>query len=244
MASQIEKTVLKALKQTRPAVYPIVAQLIEVFEDAARRSPRAVSPIYNQELISVLTDLVERSAFYENLYDYWRKKLGSTDDKVEYSFANAIHLFSAILLQEIEGPLKIELQIANFLMEIANGNQAKWPDYQYKKGSRGQTKGIDHIVTRGLVLSVDYREIFWMFRAMKGGGDYLPFKLLRNVLGHSTYQILSRGGRIVVMLKAGKLSREIEAREYLSVLTGVQDLIRGLHVGVYLILRKTRAMSS
>ena len=72
----------------------------------------------------------------------------------------------------------------------------------------------------------------------RGTETTLDFEILRNASGHSDHWLLGNRNDLKVHLEAGARSRVVECDEFLSVLTGVQNLVLCLQMVMLIMMHR------
>jgi hypothetical protein len=229
------------LKEKSPDVYPVTRDCIKLFESAYAKAPSEVSSFYTPNLLRRMALYVDRSIFYFDLYNLWGATMAIDRSSSLYNMRSVVHVFGPLLLQELEGPLKAVLGITHFLLGVDNRESLRWPDCLYRNAAdraSGKQHALGHLIRQIESRAGRYPHIVETMVAFKREEEKLDFDVLRNSLGHSDYFLLKEGGKLVVHLEAGKNSQQIEVEEFLSVYTGIRDLVRGLNVSVNLMMHR------
>ena len=238
VANPSERLLLTQLRALVPEVYPAAKDCLRLFERAYRRRPTKVRMLRSPVLMERLTFFLSRSMFYSNLYEFWNRNLTASRASTFFSRLNAINVFGPVLLQELEGPLKYELAIIRFLLGIDVGKESDWPGSLIQDPSTGRQHTFGHLFSEIHKNTTRYLELRRTMAVFKGTQKKLDFEVLRNALGHSDYWILANGNDLKVHLEAGEESQVIEWDEFLSVFTGVQDLVLGLQMAMLIVMHR------
>jgi len=236
--SGLEKQYLDQLRRLSPEVLPVAEDCIRLFENAYSRRPETVCTLRSPVLMERMTFYLDRSMLYSNLYERWTTLNNGESAHTLFNRESAINVFGPLLLQELEGPLKTILGITRFLIGVDVGEDSKWPGSLIRDPSTGQQHTFGHLFSEIRKRAGRYPGLSETMEAFEGTDEKLDFEILRNALGHSDYWLVSEPRRLRVHLEAGENSQVMEADEFLSLFTGVQDLLLGLQIAVLVVMHR------
>jgi len=235
---EYEKQLLDQLRRVTPEVRPTAEDFLRLFDQTFTRIPEKVRTLRSSLLMERMTFFLDRSMQYSHLYELWRSFAAVDPSSSLFTQSNAINVFGPFLLEELEGPLKYELGIIRFLIGLAVGEDSKWPESLIRDPSTGQQHTFGHLFSEIRKRSAGYPSLEETMKVFEGSDSRLDFEVLRNALSHSDYWIEKDATGLKVHLEAGGRSQLTEAREFLSVFTGVQDLVLGLQMAVLIAMHR------
>jgi hypothetical protein len=233
-----ERTFVGPLAEKSPDAKVVVDDCLRLFDRVFPSQQGPIRAALTEEFQARMVRFLQRSFFINDLDGHWGAMQAVKAKPTLFNPRNAVHVFGALLLQQIEGPLKTQLAFLCFLLELDHGDNATWPDYVYVNRRTGRQKTFGHFFERGARLAERYPDLRGMFRSFRGGPERLDFDVLRNALGHSDYIIIGKGQDIRVTLEAGERTQVMEANEFLSIVSGMEDLIRALNVAILIFVHR------
>jgi hypothetical protein len=233
-----ERLFLDKIKERSPGVFPAICDCLRLFERSRSKAPIKTNSLGRPELAAQMGLYVQRSFFYEMSYDLFGAHMAVDRTSSIYSKVNAVHVFGPFLLQELEGPLKKQLGIIHFLLGLTRDEDLDWPNCMYTDMTVGRQHTVGHLVDQIIFRASDFGDLRKDMEVFKGSAMQLDFDVVRNALGHSDYLVLPSERGLKVHLEAGDKTQEMDIDEFLTVFTGVQDLVRGLHTAILVIIHR------
>jgi len=234
-----EKALIDKKKEFSPDCEPLIVDLLRLFDNCIRKNPSLVESATSNGDVKKLVDFFSRSKVYELFYGLWDKQLGKEVEKFTFSKRNLLHIFLPIFLQEIEGPLKKQFLLINYLLELDQGRKLKWSVYAYKATKkRKMPKYIKEIVNEGVTLSSHYPEIKNMYSGLVVDNKIHYINLIRKCIAHSAYLIEGQENDLMVIFPSSEGNLNWAFRQTCEIMTMTFDLILILHVAIHLGIRR------
>jgi hypothetical protein len=153
-----------------------------------------------------------------------------------------LHIFLPVFLQEIEGPLKKQFLLINYLLELDQGRKLKWSEYAYKTTKpRRKPKFIKEIVDNGVKLSSQYPEIRNMYSGLIVDNKIHYINLIRRCIAHSDYAIDGQENDLMLTFPSSGGNLNLTFEQTCTLMTMTFDLILILQVAIHLGIRRKDA---
>lgn len=234
-----ERAFIDKKKESSPDSEPLILDLLRLFDSCIRKNLPLVKSATRNEEIKKLVDFFSRSKVYELFYGLWDTQLGKIIEKFTFSKRNLLHIFMPIFLQEMEGPLKKQFLLINYLLEVDQGRKLKWAEYAYKTAKRWKKpKFIKEIVNNGVTLSSQYPEIRNMYSGLIVDNKIHYINLVRKCIAHSDYAIEGQENDLRVTFPSSEGNLNLDFKQTLTIMTMTFDLILILHIAIHLGIRR------
>ena len=162
-----ERAFIEKKKEVTSDSEPIIQEVLRLFDNCIKKALTSLETATGSKDIEDLLAFMDRSDSYNRFYELWDRQFGKTIGRFKFSRRNLVHSFLPIFLEEIEGPLKKQLLLIDYLLEIDKGEKVTWPEYTYRLTKRGKRhKSILEIVRNGLRLSDEFPEIKNVFSGL------------------------------------------------------------------------------
>jgi len=234
-----ERVFIDKKKEFSPDCEPLIMDLLKLFDNCIRKNLPLVKSATRNGEVKKLVDFFSRSKVYDLFYGVWDKQLGKIIEKFTFSKRNLLHIFLPIFLQEIEGPLKKQFLLINYLLELDQGRKLKWSEYAYKTTKpRKKPKFIKEIVNNGVTLSSQYPEIRNMYSGLIVDNKIHYINLIRKCIAHSDYTIEGQENNLRVTFPSSEGNLNLDFKQICTIMTMTFDLILILHVAIHLGIRR------
>jgi len=234
-----ERAFIDKKKEFSPDCEPLIMDLLRLFNNCIRKNLPLVQSATIKGEVKKLVDFFSRSKIYDLFYGLWDKQLGKVIEKFRFNKRNLLHIFLPIFLQEIEGPLKKQFLLINYLLELDQGRKLKWPEYAYKTTKpRKKPKFIKGIVDNGVKLSSQYPEIRNMYSGLIVDNKIHYINLIRRCIAHSDYTIEGQENDLMLTFPSSGGNLNLTFEQTRTLMTMTFDLILILHVAIHLGIRR------
>jgi hypothetical protein len=234
-----ERKFIAKKTEASPDAEDIIVDVLKLFDNCIRKNLSRLKSCIQDVEIKKLVDFMDRSKVYEEFISFWSKRFFQEIDEFEFSKINFLHIFLPILLQEIEGPLKRQLLMVNFLLEICKGSDVDWSEYIFKEGKgRKYPKFVRGIVEKGFKLTEHYSEIRNIYFGLKAEENRNLLSLVRNCVAHSDYKVEETDKDLRITFPDPNGEDQNFTFEHVWKLSSVFDLILILHVALHLGIRR------
>jgi len=213
--------------------------LLRLFDNCIRKNLPLVESATRNGEVKKLVDFFCRSKVYDLFYGLWGMQFGKVIGEFTFSKRNLLQIFLPIFLQEIEGPLKKQFLLINYLLELDQGRKLKWSEYAYKTTKpRKIPKFIKEIVNNGVTLSSRYPEIRNMYSGLIVDNKIHYINLIRKCIAHSDYAIEGQDNDLRVTFPSSEENLNLTFKQTRQLMTMTFDLILILHVAIHLGIRR------
>jgi len=234
-----ERAFIDKKKEFSPDCEPLIIDLLRLFDNCIRKDLSLVESATRNGEVKKLVNFFSRSKVYELFYELWDKQLGNVIEKFTFGKRNLLHIFLPIFLQEIEGPLKMQFLLINYLLELDQGRKFKWSEYAYKTTKQRKIpKFIKEIVNDGVTLSSQYPEIRNMYSGLIVDNKIHYINLIRKCIAHSDYTIEEQENDLMVTFLSSEGNLNWTFKQTCEIMTMTFDLILILHVAIHLGIRR------
>jgi hypothetical protein len=217
----------------------IILDILLLFNNCLKKDLKSVNSATRSDGLINLIDLMNRSKSYGLLYELWDKQFGKTCERFNFSKENLVYIFLPIFLQEIEGPLKRQLLMLNYLLELDKGKKVVWSDYAYKRTvPKKKHKFIWDIINDGLTLSDSYPEIRNIFSGLIVDNNKPYINLVRRCIAHSDYKINKNNNDLTIIFPNHDKDFILSFNQFCGIMTMTFDLISILHTAFHLGIRR------
>ena len=230
-----ERAFIEKKKEVTPDSELIILEILRLFDNCIKKALTSVDSATSSDDIKKLIDFMDRSGSYNQFYELWDKQLGTTIGRFKFTKRNLIHIFLPIFLEEIEGPLKKQLLLLDYLLELDKGRKVTWPEY-IKRGKRH--KYILEIVRDGIKLSDRYPEIRNVYSGLKADKTIFYINLVRKCIAHSDYRVEGLDDNLSITFPDPKGDFRLTFDQLCEIMTMTFDLILILHVAIHLGIRR------